>query len=169
MLIVLLIACAMNFQKSGLVAMDGRRVRLADVQGSEWRLRGPVGGAQMGAVSRCVLHARGATLQDNDHCPPPTVQVSGTRLFRQIWVHDWTVIDAGDGSAPFMGTLQQYGSHWRLDDELSGSTLLLVPESVGRLSEAEGHRVLVVGYVVGAHQVHVLAWTSLSSFGGENP
>ena len=121
-----------------------RGVDLVDQKGRRWHL---------------VVTGEAAPVSRLDGC---VVEVSGARLGRRVFVAEWRVLDAGDGSAPYIGVLRRYGSHWALDDRASGSTLLLAEPTFADLLTHEGQLVMVVGFVDGAHRVRVVAWRALS-------
>jgi hypothetical protein len=143
---VLLLGCAFHTEVHGLVESNPGRssVRVLDDDGTRWRL-------VLDEPNREVRYLEGCL-----------VQVNGRRFFRRLQVTDWRVIDAGDGSEPWVGRLQRYGSHWMIRDRNSGAEILLDEASVGDLVAHEGQVVLIVGYVVGAHRIHVVAYRSLS-------
>ncbi len=140
---LLLLACAAQIQRVGLVEVDGSRVVLVEPDGRELRL------------------LAGDDATTFSHFDGLGVRVSGQRIGRRVVVRDWTITDGGDGSAPYVGRLRRYGSHWMIDDRATGSQLILVEETVGELARHEGQLVMVAGFVVGAHQVRVVAWRAL--------
>jgi len=140
---LLLFACAAHMQRVGLVEVDGARVLLVEPDGRELRL------------------LPGEHTETFSHFDGLGVRVSGRRLGGRVLVSDWTITDGGDGSAPFVGVLRRYGSHWMIDDRATGSQLILVEETVGELARHEGQLVMVAGFVVGAHRVRVVAWRPL--------
>lgn len=115
-----------------------------------------------GGTLRLVYDPATAPLHQLAGC---VLEVEGPRLGRRVRVADWSVLDAGEGSAPFVGVLRRDGLRWMVDDRNSGSTVTLVPESMGRLTEQAGQIVLVVGFVVGPHAVSVVRWAPLTGPG----
>lgn len=85
-----------------------------------------------------------------------TVEVSGPRLARSMVVQSWSVVDAGDGSAPYVGMLRQHGSNLVIDDRNSGMPLVLDDPSAARFGTYAGMVVMISGYVVGAQLLHVV-------------
>lgn len=86
-------------------------------------------------------------------------EVQGLRLGRHIWVESWMITDAGDGSAPFLGTLRfELGRYWlhdlNTDSELE---LLDVGWEQGTFTNLVGLPILVTGLIVGGHQIQVLS------------
>jgi hypothetical protein len=141
-ILALLAACAVK-GKRGIVEVEGREVRLVESSGRSSSLRS--------AAEQDVLR----------HLDDLGLEVEGRRFGRRIVVADWTVTDGGDGAAPYIGVLERWGSRWKVDDRGSGSTITLVPESLGLLSAQEGHLVLISGYVAGPMEVNVVRWRSL--------
>ena len=117
----------------------------------------------MGHDGRVWKLSAGEHAEVLENAPGVSVQVSGARLGRRLWVDGWTITDGGDGSAPFVGRLRRFGSQWLIDDLNSGSTVVLLEKSLGDLREHEGSMVMVSGFVVGAHRINVVRWTILSS------
>ena len=140
---MILPGCSLHAAPSGVLArMDGKTHLMSD-NGRELRI-------VAGEHSPILDHAVGVS-----------VQLTGVRAGRRIWVDTWKITDGGDGSAPFVGELTQFGSQWVIEDLNSGSTVVLVEESLGDLKAHEGQLVMVSGYVVGAHRINVVRWTLL--------
>jgi hypothetical protein len=142
---LLLLGCALNTTRAGLLQVEGQKVLLVASEGGTLTV---------------------STTGDN----APLRQLEGTRVSltgrkvgRRLVPKDWKVTDAGDGSAPFVGRLRRYGSNWLIDDRNSGATILLDEASMGGLSAEEGHLVMVIGYVMGAQRVNVMLWKSLET------
>jgi hypothetical protein len=87
--------------------------------------------------------------------------VEGPRRLRTVAVRQWVVTDAGDGSAPFIGTLTREGMRWFVDDMQTGVRVYLDEASLGDLRQHVGRTVLVAGYVSGPHKVNVVRWRLL--------
>jgi len=85
-----------------------------------------------------------------------TVEVEGPVMARSILVQQWSVLDAGDGSVPYVGLLRQHGSNMVIDDRGSGMPLVLNDTSAARLGRYVGKVVMISGYVVGAQLLHVV-------------
>lgn len=144
---LLLLACAAQVQRLGLVDVHEEQVLLVEPDGRSLRLLA-------GEEAEAFRHMDGLGLR-----------VEGRRVGRRLFVRDWSITDAGDGSAPFVGRLRRYGSHWMLDDRSSGSSFILEEETVAPLVSCEGRLVMVAGVVVGAHRVRVMAWRALEDCG----
>jgi len=140
---MLLASCVLHANRAGLVQVEGERVLLVAPDGSALRVQPTLEGAPL----RYLEGAR--------------VSVEGRLVGRRLRPRDFTVTDAGDGSAPFVGPLRRYGSNWLIDDRNSGATILLDEDSLGDLRDHEGRLVMVIGYVVGAQRVNVVMWKVL--------
>ncbi len=151
MLLALLLACALHTRPVGLVERDGRRLLLARADAPALRLSLTEGARPV------------------DHLDGCTVELEGTRIGRRLVVRDWRVLDAGDGSAPYVGRLERRGLRWFLEDRDSGMDVLLAgpaAEAGSGLTAHAGELVMVVGFVEGPQQVRVVAWRPLE---GEEP
>lgn len=140
---LLLLACAAQVQRLGLVDVHEEQVLLVESDGRTSRL------------------LPGESVEAFRYMDGLGVRVEGRRVGRRLFVRDWAITDAGDGSAPFVGRLRRYGSHWMLDDRGSGSSFILEEETIGALVACDGHLVMVAGVVVGAHRVRVMSWRNL--------
>ena len=87
------------------------------------------------------------------------LQVQGVGGNRWILAHEYEVLDAGDGSAPFMGIVERRGVQYFLNDERSGSLLRL--HSDLNLAQYEGTSIMVVGYIAGPHDLKVVSLRSI--------
>lgn len=143
MLLALMFGCALSAHRTGLVERQDAGLLLRESTGRSARL---------------VASGDAAPLNQLDGC---IVEVRGPRLGRRLLVHDWSVLDAGDGSAPFIGRLTRYGGNWLLEDRNTGRPVLLDERSAAALAAEEGHLLLVNGVVIGAQTVRVLSWRSL--------
>jgi hypothetical protein len=90
-----------------------------------------------------------------------TVEVSGRVMAGTLVVESWRVVDAGDGSAPYVGSLRQHGSNLVIDDRNSGMPMVLDDPSAARLAAHAGSLVMISGYVVGAQLLHVVSFRIL--------
>ena len=86
-------------------------------------------------------------------------EVSGFRLGRSIWVDSWTITDAGDGSAPFLGILRLENGRYILHDINSDTDIELLDQGWDPevFWELVNKPILVTGFVVGGHQIQVLS------------
>jgi len=143
MLLALLLGCSMSAPYTGLVQAEDGRVQMVGEHGERYRVIPREGAAPLAHLEGC------------------TVEVTGPRLGGRLWADDWRVLDAGDGSMPFVGILRRDGMQWTLRDRNSGSTIMLDPDSMGGLEAHDGDPVLLIGYILGAHRVNVVRWKAL--------
>jgi hypothetical protein len=119
-------------------------------------------GVQLSTPEGRVLDLRSTeelrVLRALDGC---TVEVTGPLLARSLLVEDWRVLDAGDGSAPYVGTLRQHGSNLVIDDRNSGMPLVLDQASADRLAQHAGSQVMISGYIIGAQLLHAVTFRIL--------
>lgn len=138
MLLALLTGCALSASRTGLVRPEGDRVLLETYEG------------------RRVVLALDAEAEPVRYLEGCVVVVEGPRLGRRVWVEDWYVQDAGDGSSGFVGLLRRHGSNLVIEDRNTGTTLRIDDLSAARLRGMEGHTVLLMGHVVGGGIVEVV-------------
>ena len=143
MWLLFLVSCVAQLQRAGIVEVAEERVLLVEADGRTFRLEG-------GGDAEALRHMDGLG-----------IRVDGRRVAGRLFVTEWSITDGGDGSAPFVGVLRRYGSHWMLDDRGSGSSFILEEESLGELVRYQGRLVMVAGVVVGPHRVRVMAWRAL--------
>lgn len=143
MSLLVLVACGWSSHRAGLI----------EVQGDAVGLRAPTGQV-LGVVQR----GEGEVLARLEGC---IVEVSGPRIGRRQWVREFTVVDAGDGSPPFVGVLRRYGGNWLIDDVNSAATLLIEPDQGVDLAPYAGQRVVLRGVVVGAQTLRVIGIRAL--------
>ncbi len=122
-------------QHRGIVTHEKGRVMATASEGDAYRLYSS--DKTISALGGCIL------------------QLEGLGGIRWFYVKDYEILDAGDGSAPFIGKLEQRGIQYFLSDETSGSLFRLQEDQ--DLSLHLGKRILVVGYVVGPHDLKVLS------------
>ena len=124
-------------------------------------------GGPLEQVTLCTPEGREFTLRSAeemdilralDGC---TLDVSGPVVAGSMVVRDWRVLDAGDGSAPYLGLLRQHGSNLVIDDRNSGMPLVLDEPSAARLGQHTGGVVMISGYVIGAQLLHVVTFRIL--------
>jgi hypothetical protein len=137
------LACAWSARRTGLVEAEGGAVRLVAAEGQRFRLGERGEGRALGQLDGCL------------------VQVEGPRLFRWLGVRSWRVLDAGDGSIPYVGLLRRLGGNWVLDDRSTGRPLVLEASGLETFAAWEGQLVLVSGMVVGAQTLRVRTLRSL--------
>lgn len=144
MLPLLLVGCALHTARTGLVQPVGDEVVLVTYDGPRYVLN-------LDEAARPVAHLENAV-----------VEVEGVRLGQTLFVKDWVVKDAGDGSGGFVGELRTFGLRVFIDDRNTGTTLVVDDVTAVTLRPYVGHTVLLVGHVVGGQMVEVVAWRDLS-------
>jgi len=130
-----------------MVAVEG----VGDLVGAELH-------AMEGGSMRLVLEGDARWLLGCDGCE---VTVGGPRRGGKLWVRDFEIRRASDGSQPYVGILKRYGAQLSIDDRTTGQHVFLDPFSVAGLLPYKKHPVLVIGYVVGAQTVRVMAFRVL--------
>lgn len=127
-----------------VVAEEGAPTWVRDQAGQLTRLRTTGEAAPLAYLGGCI------------------VELDGPLLFGRMFVRDWRVLDAGDGSGDFVGTLRAYGARLLLDDRNTGSTLVLDDGAVSQLRPYVGFPVLVIGHITGAGYVVPVAFRVLA-------
>ena len=141
------LACGAHAERRGMLAVE----RAGEDSRGELH-------AFNGGSTRLVLEGEARWLLGCDGCE---VTVEGRRAGGKLWVRDFEIRRASDGSQPYVGILKRYGAQLSIDDRTTGQHVFLDPLSVGSLLPYEGHPVLVIGYVVGAQTVRVMAFRVL--------
>lgn len=91
-------------------------------------------------------------------------EMTGSRLGRHLWVDSWTITDAGDGSAPFLGVLKEkYGALVLHDINTDTEMELVLSHTDVNLWSYVHQPILVTGIVIGHHQVQVMSVKVLST------
>lgn len=127
----------------GVVRVDeGETLWLQDLGGARVRLASRDHGTELRALVDC------------------SVDVTGPRALGRLWVRSYQVITGPDGSAPFVGLLTHRGTRLVVEDpRLTWPMFLNAPDD---LAAYVGHRVLVMGYVVGPQELQVVGYRVLS-------
>ncbi len=149
MFVLALFGCAVHTSQAGLVAVDREPVdrgpvELRTYEGQRYRLH-------LDEESAPVRYLGNAT-----------VRVEGTRFGRGLWVENWYVQDAGDGSGGFVGLLRVYGSRLVVDDRNTKRTLVIADGTAPELRALVGKVVLLRGHVVGGETIEVAAFRVLA-------
>jgi hypothetical protein len=146
----LVLSCALHVERSGLISSqppvsgDGDGVIvLTELEGRTTRL---------------IVEGEGTWLAGCDGCE---VTVTGPARFGKLRVREFEVRRANDGSQPYVGILTRRGAQLVIDDRTTGQPILLDPGSASGLLPYEGRPVLVIGFVVGAQTIRVMAFRVL--------
>ena len=140
---LLLAACSLSASRSGLLDVSENHLALMERDGRTARLVTDEYGAELWHLGGCVI------------------EVSGPRFGKRLYVRQWTVLDAGDGSQPFVGNLRRFGARWMLDDWSTGTTVILADGQLDGLGIHAGKPILVVGFVDGPQEINVISWRAL--------
>ena len=138
-----LVGCALHGEGSGVVRVVQSGPQIDSVSGQSWSMK-------LSGNSKWIEHLEG-----------DSVWVAGRRLGDTIWVKEWRVITGADGSAPYLGLLRRHGANLVLQDWNSGGEYVFDDSSYERMGVAAGKVVLVRGFVVGPHTLHVVDWRPL--------
>lgn len=140
-----LLGCALHASRAGLVEPVDGAVFIRTYQGARIRL---------------MLDEQSAAIRYLEHV---VVKVEGPRLGAGLWVHDWWVQDAGDGSGGFVGQLRNHGSRLVIEDRNTQRVLVIADGTAPELRALVGRPVLLIGHVVGGETIQVAAWRVLDS------
>jgi hypothetical protein len=138
----------MRAEVTGLLRTENEQVYLDTLGGEHYRL-------DLGGDAALLGYLAG-----------DSVALSGPRLGQRIWVRNWNVITGADGSAPFLGRLEWHGANLVLMDRNSGARFVFDEASLKALEPGAGKNILVRGFIVGPHVLHVMNWRIL---GPEEP
>ena len=92
------------------------------------------------------------------------VEVEGSRQLSSFRVERWRVMDAGDGSMPYVGVLMRFGAQGQvaIADAQTGRLVRIHPDDSPPLNGQIGEFVLVMGYLVGPDTIRVVGFRSLT-------
>jgi len=141
----LLLGCSLKGNVTGLVRTSDEVTVLDAVDGSTVEL------ALVGD-SRLIEDLEGHS-----------VNVIGPRIGKTLRVREWSIVTGADGSTPYWGVLRWHGANLVLDDRNSGAQFVFDEGSYELLREGAGHLVLIQGFVVGPHVLHVMEWRVLGA------
>lgn len=145
MFVFALLGCALHTSRAGLVdAAESGPVEMRTYEGRTYRLH-------LDEESAPVRYLGNAM-----------VKVEGTRFGRGLWVKDWHVQDAGDGSGGFVGRLRLHGTRLVIDDRNTKRTIVIVDGTAPELRQLVGQVVLLRGHVVGGETIEVAAYRVLA-------
>lgn len=140
-----LLACSARMDVSGVVRAEADVVHLDTISGQDYRLR-------LGADAALFSGLSGNS-----------VALVGTRLGSRIWVRHWRVVTGADGSTPYLGRLERHGANLILLDRNTGRRFTFDAESLSDLEQAIGAQILLRGFVVAPHVLHVIDWEILAA------
>ena len=92
-----------------------------------------------------------------------TVDVSGPQLGRRLWVTEWSVVTAFDGSEPYVGVVRDYRGELALVERRSGGVFLLEAETAAPLADHREQLVMVMGFAVGPQLLQVMGYRVLEA------
>lgn len=144
----MIIACAAQIARTGLVTAQGRRVELVDTAGKSTRL---------------VLEGEARAVARMEGC---VVDIRGTRVAGGLRVSEWEVRDAGFGSQPYVGRIRATPTGWVLDDRTTGNPLRLRDVAGGE--PINGSLVLINGLIVGQQEIALISVRTLLEPGEED-
>ena len=100
---------------------------------------------------RRVFSDEAKTLHQLDGC---IIEIDGPRFGPFMIEQKWRVLDAGDGSFPFLGKIEQRGIQYFIHDHNTQSMFKLDGEQ--DFSPFADKKVLIVGFIIGSHDIRVL-------------
>lgn len=145
MLLFFLMSCAIK-SYHGLLTLENNTPTIVDIEGQRYALH-------LGEDASFFSKLDGVVMR-----------VEGPALMRHIMVQDWTVMDAGDGSAPFIGILYRQGVQWMMKDIQSGAELIIEGSAPDWSIDDV---VLIIGYVSGTHRIRVVSYRNLGRLSEE--
>ena len=101
--------------------------------------------------TRKIFSDEAKTLHQLDGC---IVEIDGPRFGPFMIEQKWRILDAGDGSFPFLGKIEQRGIQYFIHDHNTQSMFKLQGEQ--DFSSFTDKKVLIVGFVIGSHDIRVL-------------
>ena len=135
MLLCLIMGCLVHYK--GLLTAQEKKQTLSTLQNKIYHIHAGHDGNIVGQLDGCIL------------------EVEGTQFFRHIFVTSWNVLDAGDGSSPYIGRLIRRGIQWVVEDKTTKGILVL--EGLSNLIDVEeGIIVMVGGYVIAPQKIQVV-------------
>lgn len=129
-----LTGCSLSSKHKGLIT-NAKMVTIVDVNERK----------------RKIFSDEAKTLHQLDGC---IVEVDGPRFGPFMIEQKWRILDAGDGSFPFLGKIEQRGIQYFIHDHNTQSIFKLEGEQ--NFSPFVDKKVLIVGFVIGSHDIRVL-------------
>jgi hypothetical protein len=144
-----ILACSIHTEVSGIVrvGLDSERVHLDTLRNDSFVLKA-------GNETEIFQALAGNS-----------VALAGPRLGKTLWVRHWRVLTSTDGSTPYVGRLEKHGSNLILLDRNSGRGFSFDEASLALLQDSVGNSVLIRGFVVAPHVLHVVGWKNLQEAG----
>ena len=139
----LLVGCSLRADVTGMVREGNDVVVIDTLEGGSVEL---------------VLRGDGVLIEELEG---HSVHVRGPKIGSKIHVRDWSIVTGADGSTPYWGALRWHGANLVLDDRNSGAQFVFDEGSFDRVREGAGRVVLIQGFVVGPHVLHVMDWRIL--------
>ena len=137
-IIFLTVGCHTKIHDKGLLTLQGKKIKLSNIDGKTYHVHAGKDKVYLQQLQGCIVY------------------VEGSRLWEHIFVDDWTIQDAGSGSAPFLGRLKREGIQWSILDHNSKSVVFF--EGLTEfIQPAEGDIVLIGGYIIGKQRVQVIS------------
>ncbi len=130
----LFMGCSLSATHKGLIT-DAKMVTIVDINERKRR----------------VFSDDAKTLHQLDGC---IIEVDGPRFGPFMIEQKWRILDAGDGSFPFLGKIEQRGIQYFIHDHNTQSMFKLEGEQ--DFSSFSEKKVLIVGFVIGSHDIRVL-------------
>jgi len=130
----LFIGCSISATHKGLIT-NAKMVTIVDVN----------------ERTRKIFSDEAKILHQLDGC---IVEIDGPRFGPFMIEQKWRILDAGDGSFPFLGKIEQRGIQYFIHDHNTQSMFKLQGEQ--DFSSFTDKKVLIVGFVIGSHDIRVL-------------
>jgi hypothetical protein len=140
--IILLWGCSLHYNVKGMLFQEDNRLQIANSVGVEYFLHAGDDAFYLNQLTGCGAKA------------------NGLRIGKHIWVDEWHITDAGDGSEPFLGTILRHGMKFILQDINTGHQIEILTDE--DLSSYEGRTILVTGIIVGPHQIRLMTFLPLN-------
>jgi len=140
----LILGCALHVTRTGLVERpEAGVVHLVEPGGERVALT-------LGAEGESLRYLYGTV-----------VAIDGSRVGGRLRVRDWYVVDAGDGSSGWVGTLRVTGLRVLINDRNTRRTYVVDDQNSAPLRAYGGRQVLLLGHLSGPETVTPVAWRLL--------
>jgi hypothetical protein len=128
---------------SGVLRSEADAVHLDTISGQDYSL-------QLGAETSMFYGLSGNS-----------VALVGPRIGHRIWVRKWRVVTGADGSIPYLGRVERHGANLILLDRNTGRRFTFDASSLEKLDGAVGSQIILQGFAVEPHVLHVVDWKIL--------